>query len=148
MLQIACGKRWRMIKEKEGSRRSHRSHRSHTSQEPKAKSHRARIEKKKKSIPPEKKREKLAFPLQVCAGLRSQYASFVGQHAVVRELSSSTSYWVCFYARVRLDEWWMTMFALKHVQSYVEQHPIGVCLYANNQHCVEDNIKRNPLFAW
>ena len=38
-----------MVKEKEGSRRSHRSHRSHTSQEPKAKSHRARTEKKKKS---------------------------------------------------------------------------------------------------
>ena len=45
MLQIACEKRWSLVKEKERSRRSHRSHRS---QEPKAKSHRARTEKKKK----------------------------------------------------------------------------------------------------
>ena len=93
LLQIACGKRWRMVKEKERSRRGHRSHRSHTSQEPKA----TKPGSKKEKNPPRKKNtEKNAFPLQLCAGLRSQYASFVGQHAVVRELSSSTSYWVCF----------------------------------------------------
>ena len=59
---------------------------------PGAKSHKARIEKRKKIHPAKKIRKKNAFPLQLCAGLRSQYASFVGQHAVVRELSSSTSY--------------------------------------------------------
>ena len=59
---------------------------------PGAKSHKARIEKRKKIHPAKKIRKINAFPLQLCAGLRSQYASFVGQHAVVRELSSSTSY--------------------------------------------------------
>ena len=49
---------------------------------------------------------------QICEEPVCKFLACLEQHALVRELSSSTFYWVC--------------------------------AYANNQHCVEEDIKSNP----
>ena len=49
---------------------------------------------------------------QICEEPVCKFLACLEQHALVRELSSSTFYWVC--------------------------------AYANNQHCVEEDIKNNP----
>ena len=49
---------------------------------------------------------------QICEEPVCKFLACLEQHALVRELSSGTFYWVC--------------------------------AYANNQHCVEEDIKSNP----